>query len=163
MYTQADFFQVFGHISVFFATWDILLTMLLVRLVREEIELPDLARATLGQKLRFLEGLTSGQVSRPEVLDRLFKILPDAIAVSEERNRFIHDQWVFAPSGIPNGEITRITFQSIPGRRFNTIEKKLSIRDLNAFLRSVGHQQQIFGSFLTELESAAPGTAPKTS
>jgi hypothetical protein len=112
VYTNDNFFKVFGEISVYFATLDYLTTLLIFRLVRvERIEKksPIDDRTTLGQEYRFLEKLQDDQVYNQDVLKALRQILPRAIKLSDERNRYIHDQWEFAGNTIAEGEIRRAT------------------------------------------------------
>ena len=75
-YTNENFFEVIGHTSVLFSTWDILTSLLLIRLVKRQTLLPDLDRKTLGQKLQLLKGLASNNVVDVAVLERVQSALP---------------------------------------------------------------------------------------
>jgi hypothetical protein len=70
--TNEDFFRVFGHISVFFATWDFIVTAIITRLVcSERINPRRLEGLTLGQKLRYLQGISEEDTVSPDVCRRL--------------------------------------------------------------------------------------------
>ena len=75
-YTEQDFFQVLGQISVVFAAWDVLTTLLTIRLAKRQVPIPSLDRKTLGQKLRYLSRLSHAQVIDSTVLDRVQAALP---------------------------------------------------------------------------------------
>ena len=99
LYRNEDFFQVIGRISVFFSTWDLLTTLLTMRLVKRQTRLPvNFDRRTLPQKLRFLGELSAPEVVDPDVLKEVKLELPAALSVAGKRNRYIHDQWVFTPT-----------------------------------------------------------------
>jgi hypothetical protein len=153
-YTNEHFFQVIGQISVFFSTWDLLTTLLILRLAKRKTPLPELARQTLPQKLHFLRKLTPEKVVDPEVLDRIQSALPDALSVAEKRNRFIHDQWVFLPESVPVGEISLVSIEVAMGSEGRTIRMpthKLRLDDLHAFLETLGTQQKAFAMMLDRL------------
>jgi len=153
MANNADFFQVFGHISVFFATWDMFTALLIVRLVRPECEIPP-SNSTLGKKLMFLERLNDDQVVNPELLTRIQTDLPDSKEVSRKRNRFIHDQWVFEPTLIAQDKIKRCTLrmEQNMGIRFAPMDQEeYHITDLYKFLETVGEQQKKYFGFAQEL------------
>ncbi len=64
-HTNEDFFKLFGHISVFFATWDMLTNILIFRLVKN----PNIdSRMTLGEKIKYLGHLDSNEVDDLDVL-----------------------------------------------------------------------------------------------
>jgi hypothetical protein len=152
--TNEHFFQVIGQISVFFSTWDLLTTLLIIRLAKRQTPLPALARQTLPQKLHFLRNLTPEKVVDPEVLDRIQSALPDALSVAEKRNRFIHDQWVFSPESVPVGEISLVSIEVAVGSEGRTIKMpthKLRLDELHAFLETLGAQQKAFAMMLDRL------------
>ena len=111
MHKNEDFFKVFGHISVFFATLDFFVTYFIMQLVNgkllnlEKKQIDSLSDRTLGQKFQFLKKIKEGDVKDGKVWSGLQKFLDDAIKLSEKRNRFIHDQWVFDNNAIKKGEI----------------------------------------------------------
>jgi hypothetical protein len=153
-YTTENFFEVIGHISVFFSTWDVLTSLLIIRLVKRQNPLPDLNRKTLGQKLKLLGSLTSTDVVNPALLGRVQLALPEAALIAEKRNRFIHDQWLFAEERIPTGEITLLSVEVVMGgggRAVNMVPTNFHITELYAFLESVGRQQGIFHALLESL------------
>jgi hypothetical protein len=154
-YTNENFFEVIGHISVLFSTWDLLTTLLIIRLVKRNAPLPDsLTRKTLGQKLALLKDLTPTDVVDPALLGRIQLVLPKAREVAEKRNRFIHDQWVFAEESIPKGEIHLLSVEVIMGSEGRTVKMPRTdfrIADLSAFRETVGEQQKIFIALLESL------------
>ena len=153
-YTNEDFIQVIGSISILFSTWDLFSTILAIRLAKRVTPLPNLDRKTLPQKLHLLKRLAASDVVNPEVLNRVHLALPEALAVAEERNRFIHDQWVFSPESVPLGEISLLSIQVVMGAEGRTVAmpvRMFRIEDLNAFLSAVGAQQKEFAALVSEL------------
>ena len=153
-YTNKNFFEVIGHISVFFSTWDVLTSLLIIRLVKRHNPLSDLNRKTLGQKLKLLGGLTPTDVVNPALLGRVQLALPEALSVAEKRNRFIHDQWVFADESIATGVIRLLSVEVImgsEGRSVNMAPTNFHIAELYAFLDTVRKQQKIFHALLESL------------
>ncbi len=153
-YRNEDFFHVLGQISVFFATWDFVLTTIIVRLVRPDIPIPDLERSTLGQKLKILGSLSHETVTVPRLLDRIREALPAASGITNERNRFMHDQWVFNPANISIGKIERLTLnigEYPAGRTYSFDKREFRIEDLYIFLSAVGEQQKVFAALLEDL------------
>ncbi len=148
-HTNDDFFKVFGEISVHFATLDFLTTALILRLVRiERIKkkgpIDDrvrLDRMTLGQKFRFLEKLQDDQVYDQGVLKDLRQILQHAIELSEERNRYIHDQWEFAGNTIAKGKIRRATMTNLDKWLQAEEIKKFTLADLEGFRGDIDDMQ----------------------
>src|SRR5260221_5926104 len=107
-YRNENFFQVIGEFTIFFATLDFFVSELILRIVHREgvtTKLPFRATDTLAEKLRILECLTPEQVANDELLAEIKNVLPEAQAASRERNRYIHDQWVFSPDIIREGKI----------------------------------------------------------
>ena len=154
MHTNEDFFRVFGHISVFFATLDFLVTTLLLRLVdKEKIEgiskISD--RSTLQHKLKLLEKLAPHHVTSVDVLADAQALLPGAFKVSEERNRYTHDQWMFKSDEIPNGVIYRLRFDGLESWSLGFIQERLTIADLYAFLNEIGSLQFGFQDLVNRL------------
>jgi hypothetical protein len=155
MVTNETFFQIFGHISVFFATWDFLVTTIITRLVcPQRIELKRLEGATLGQKLHYLQGIGEADTVNPELYRRLQAVLPKALKVAELRNRFIHDQWKFAPEDVNRGVIERHALklgQVDSEVTFAFVSERYSLEQLYEFLGEIGEQQQVFCAFLSAL------------
>jgi hypothetical protein len=153
-YTNENFFSIIGHISVFFSTWDVLTSLLIIRLVKRQSPLPILNRKTLGQKLKLLGGLAPTDVVDPALLGRVQLALPEALLVAEKRNRFIHDQWLFAEEKITTGEIGLLSVEVVvgsEGRTANMAPTNFHITELYTFLETVGKQQTIFHGLLESL------------
>src|SRR5690242_5786908 len=121
-----DFFRVFGRISIFFATWDFFVTVLIGEVLRNDVVLPKLDNWTLGRKLRYFEKLEGQHVSNPSLLKQIRDLLPLAFEVSEKRNRFIHDQWVFWPAMIARGDIERVSL-TIPARPEGSLARERQV------------------------------------
>jgi hypothetical protein len=157
--TNEDFFQIFGHISVFFATWDFFVTAIITRLVRPQlIKLRRLEGSTLGQKLHYLQGISEEETVSPDVCRRLQAALPTALEIAELRNRFIHDLWKLAPEDVDHGAIERLTLklgQEECGVTFAFATERYSLEQLYEFLNQIGEQQRVFSGFLTELPGPA--------
>jgi len=142
-YKNEDFFQVIGHISIFFATLDFLISLILVKLLKEERYSRKINETTtLGQKLKFLNELKKTDVKFQDIFEKLKEFLPEAIDISKERNKFIHDQWVFKPKLINSGKIERIHLEFKEG---NIKIKKpgitMEIQELHFFLNKIGQMQ----------------------
>ena len=157
MHKNEDFFKVFGHISVFFATLDFFVTYFIMQLVNgkllnlEKKQIDSLSDRTLGQKFQFLKKIKEGDVKDGKVWSGLQKFLDDAIKLSEKRNRFIHDQWVFDNNAIKKGEIALhklILCEVISGKQnsvgVKTQKENYTIDQLYSFLSEVGAMQGRF-------------------
>ena len=155
MVTNETFFQIFGHISVFFATWDFFVTTIITRLVcPDRINLKRLEGATLGQKLHYLQDVGEEDTVNPELFRRLQAALPKALKIAEMRNRFIHDLWKFAPEDVNRGAIERHTLrlgQLDSGVTFEFVLERFSLEQLHEFLAEIGEQQLVFCEFLSVL------------
>lgn len=162
MATNADFFQVFGHITIFYATWDLFTTILIARLVKPEYDVPD-QNSTLGAKLHFLEMLKKDRVVNADLLAKIQAELPESQEVSRQRNRFIHDQWVFEPEAVAQGRIKRraLRIEKGWGVRLTALDPiEFHISQLYSFLRVIGEQQKKFANYMSELPEI---TVPKES
>lgn len=149
-----DFLRVFGHISVFFATLDFMTTEAILRLVDEGITDPKLKmndRMTLAQKFRIIEYLEASQVTDPAVLLSLKQFMPQALQVGETRNRFIHDQWVFAAESLAAGKITRVRLTGLENGRIQMQSEETTLDNLRFFLGQIGEIQQRLGAALSQL------------
>jgi hypothetical protein len=154
MPTNEDFFQVFGHISIFFATWDFFVSTIITRVAGPDCKLSNLYGATLGRKLQYLKSLKPEQSLNGPVLRQIQSALPMAIEISNQRNRFIHDQWVFNPDKIKHGLIDRLTLKSceVAGSiTFSSDTETHSLVDLYEFLGKIGEQQKVFGELLNQI------------
>jgi hypothetical protein len=150
MHTKDEFFRAIGFISVLFATLDLIISLVILRLQgwAKGHATPFSDRTTLGQKLTILGKLTSEQVTDPDALLSLQQHLPRAQAIAEERNRYIHDQWIFEAKLIAQGKIkrARLVNGSI------TDDQELTLHDLNAFAREIGDLQAVFDATLRSLD-----------
>ena len=151
LYNKENFFQVLGQISVFFATLDLFVSEVILSMCAPTSTNkwpPFNERTTLGQKLEYLEQTTQEDVSNPDVLADVHKALPEAITVSRERNRYIHDQWIFGPDDIPKGQIDRVTLVvGDGGMSFRGERITLTIQELYAFCSRIGKLQTQFAGF----------------
>lgn len=144
-----------GQISVSFATLDFLVSYLLSRLLPRSTsgEPPYRKRSTLGQKLAKIAELEPHEVADPDLLAKAQELVPDAQETAEERNRYIHDQWVFEPGLVSRGRIKRIKFAFGHGNR---TEEILSIQAMIALSERVGRLQVMFGGLTSEDKSEPP-------
>jgi hypothetical protein len=135
--THNDFFQEIGHISVFFATLDLFVSQVIDELT--PYPAPFKENSTLGQKLNILGDFKSEDVINPEMLAHLKTFLPRAKVAAAERNRYIHDQWIFDPKLISQGRIRRNRYS------LKTLDsKEMSIQDLTIFRDELGELQKVF-------------------
>src|SRR5260370_37572387 len=142
MCTEKDFMQVFGHISVFFATLDFIVTHGLVRLLtaeaRDKAKIKTLSNGTLPEKLIIIQNLSPNQVIDPTVLAHLKSLLPEACKAGKKRNRLIHDQWEFNDQNIANGKIRRLTLRWFPDGRVSLQFDETTLAELYEFLKEIG-------------------------
>jgi hypothetical protein len=150
-----DFFEVFGLISVQFATLDVFVTLSILRLVAHDQRVKKIAmnnRTTLGQKIRIIQRLESRNVVKHDVLVQLHQLLPTALILSEKRNRFIHDLWLFDPEAVWIGKITRLTIEQLPNWKFApTRAEEHSLDSLREFVNEIGSMQKSFAAILEKL------------
>ncbi len=142
--TNEDFYQVFGHISLFFTTWDFLLSQILVSIIdpsKTKIHITE--RMTLGQKLQVVDDLRPEHVSTPIILEELKQLLPEEKPVAEKRNRFIHDLWLFAPEAVGRGQISRLKISFREKGAFVVDQQQTTLDELYKFLEKVGTMQQL--------------------
>ena len=152
-YSDNDFYQVLGRITAAFATWDYHVTTLILNLPSSKgISINDWT--TLNKKLEKLKGLHPDQVKSPKVLEKLKNILPEAIRLSKDRNRYIHDHWVFNEDTISVGEIKKMRFTGSDKGIIKISTEKLSITALNNFLNEIILIHNKFGILLKYLEPA---------
>lgn len=141
-YKKEDFLIVIGHISVTFALLDFFVAGIIYKLKDgEEIDILNIKdETTLGQKLRRLKEFKDDNVNYPLSLNELKKILPKAIKINKERNRYAHDQWVFKDEKIIEGKISRLRIKRKNEFNINVFkidEKMFSINDLKKFLNEI--------------------------
>ncbi len=149
-YRNEDFFEVIGRISVSFATLDFFTSELIRRLlpIDKKSQIPFTNRTTLGKKFNILEKMTDEKVIDSDVLADVHKVITEAQEVSLERNRYIHDQWVFNPKKISQGKIVRLKMDV--STNYNE-ETELTLRELYDFLNRIGELQKQFAGFLKRL------------
>jgi hypothetical protein len=155
MYTEKEFMQVFGHISVFFATLDFIVTQGLVRLLtpeaRDKAKIKTLSKGTLPEKLIIIQNLSPNDVIDPGVLDKLRTLLPEALEAGQKRNRLIHDQWEFNDQNIANGKIRRLTLRWLPDGRVDLQIDETTIDELYEYLNEIGSLQIQFSAIFKQL------------
>ncbi|HEV2945755.1 MAG TPA: hypothetical protein VGX70_00170 [Gemmataceae bacterium] len=155
MYTDEHFFQVFGHISVFFATWDFIVTQGLVRLMTIEArrnkknKFGD--RTTLQRKLEIIKDLLPKEVIDKTVLEQLQALLPEALVAGEKRNRFTHDQWEFNDENIQIGKIRRLTLKWLENGLVSPEYAETTFNELKQYLDQIGSLQIRFSSIMKQL------------
>jgi hypothetical protein len=158
-HTREDFFQVFGHIAVFFATLDLFVTLTILHLVRKDKRIKSIAMkdsTTLNQKLLILGRLQPDQVTDAAILGEVASLIPDALKVGEKRNRFTHDQWVFNPKTVTNGVISRCRIAGLSEWGIAVMkEDEVTIEQLQAFLNEIGALQIRFGQVFDRLNPLA--------
>lgn len=153
-YKNEDFFQILGQISVFFATLDVLTTSVILALVKKEkfSELKPLSdNTTLQQKLLWIKRLNEGCVKNTEALNELKGFIDEAIKVAEERNRYIHDQWLFNPEKIVEGRTTRFKLIGLKNFTCNFEPKDFSLDDFYLFKDEIAKLQIKMGSISDKL------------
>lgn len=139
MHKNKDFFQIIGHINIFFATLDFFASILLTEISKETYVKRPKLDAPLGQKLRFFKNLKEEDVNDVSVLRQLKKYIDEAIDISDERNRYIHDQWVFNEQKIKKGYIDRFRIKE-GSKGIDGVT--LSFDDLQSFLKKIGDMQK---------------------
>ena len=155
MFTNESVFQLVGHITILFATWDCFVSLLIVRLLKRGVALPkDFEGWTLTAKLRFLEELAERKVIDVGVLAAVKAVIPDAIKVAKRRNRFIHQLWELAPDSLATGEVRLLAMKVVmtsAGRTVNFDEERVKLLELKSFFDSLGQQQVRFATLLEKL------------
>lgn len=154
MSKNEDFFQVIGHISVFFSTLDFMTSVLITKLIisNEKSRFKD--NTTLTQKFRIIEDYKEHEVSNIDILNELKEFMPEAIEISKKRNRFIHDQWIFRPENIEIGKIERAMVIGLEGNKTQLETFNHSLEDLYQLLNEIGSIQKKVGALLGRLELA---------
>ena len=147
MLTQEKIFQLFGYISVFYSTLDFMVTNFIAEIVNEEYKPSKnkMDNLTLGQKLEIVKKLNTTNVKSVEALEIINKVIDEAIKVSKERNRFIHDQWVFNPNDMEKGRIHRVSIK-LSEKWKMTVETShfYTEKDLTELLTKIGKLQVDF-------------------
>lgn len=148
VFNEDDYFKSFGKISALFATLDFVVTEIILKIAKAEgndFKLPR-ETATLGNKLRLLQESSASSAFALNVKKTLSNILPTAINIADERNRYIHDQWIFNPSTISSGKIDRIKLTSTGLKERIT----LSIEEIKAFENDIASIQIPFFNVLAQ-------------
>ncbi len=142
MKRNEDFFEIIGKVTVFFSTVDLLATELISKFKSIETEPFKLPKetATLGMKIGFIEKIVVTSPQAIAALNHIYENLTFIKEVANERNRYMHDQWIFNQEIIKSGRIERIRLTS-SGLKEST---SLSYDDLNNFCNEVGKVQSIF-------------------
>ena len=130
MYTNEDFFARIGRVSLLFATLDFYTSEILARL-QSGSSLPFKDTDTLGRKLKVMADLGSIGPEYQDLLAQLQAHLPTALAIAAERNRFIHDLWVFDAPLVAAGRIRRVRPRFEKGKPGEW--RELTIADLDSF------------------------------
>lgn len=143
--TKEQIFQIFGHISVFYSTLDFFVTVFIFDIVNEEyksINRPLRDDTTLGTKLRIIKELEESNVTSIESLQKSRIFIDEAILVSKERNRFIHDNWSFAPTDLNQGRISRMSLINLGKWGIDTEHSDFyTMEDLENLLSRLGKLQ----------------------
>lgn len=148
-------FNILGHITVFFSTLDILTTMLIIDLTTEEYQAnntPLHDRMTLGQKFAFLKILQDEDVKDIDIMNRIRNLLDDGTSVSQERNRFMHNQWEFKEENLNKGIINCFQIKGLNNWEWNTNSKEYDITRLEKLLSDIGALQKKVGDELKRLQ-----------
>lgn len=120
-------------------------------LIGELAKSPKLKESmTLGQKLIYLDKLKYHDVTNPDKLAKFKKFFPKAIKIAKERNRYIHDQWVFKDENIIEGKIERIKLMAIGKIESSSF---LKYSDLELFLRKIGYFQKKTAALLKSFKN----------
>jgi predicted RNA-binding Zn-ribbon protein involved in translation (DUF1610 family) len=152
--TDRGFIELFGWISMYFATVDFLVTETILRLVyRDKVDWANALsdRTTLGGKFRLLQRLRPDQVTDPTILREVQDQLPEALAISEMRNRFTHDNWMFDQALIATGRIGKIRLTGLDRWGLTTELTEYRIDELAEFFGRIGEMQQRFASLNSRL------------
>lgn len=133
--TEEEVFQIFGRISVVYSTLDFIITVLIMEIVNDNYKSPKNAlndNMTLGKKLDIIKNLEDSDVKSAVALQSVNKFIDDAILISKERNRFMHDQWLFAPNDLAEGKISKLTLVNLRSWGIDNIKSDFySAEDLN--------------------------------
>ena len=148
MTTEKDFFQVLGHISVFFSTLDVLTSIFIRQQIKSDFHLKFNDKTTLGQKYKILQGFNQEHFVSLEVYSDFVNILPEAIEISEKRNRFIHDQWIFNQKNIEVGTIERGMLKVFETGKWKMDIDVHTLDELYVFLNELGELQKKVGIFI---------------
>ena len=148
--TKEEIFQFIGHVTVFYATLDVLMSMLCQSLipygspVRRKIR----GSMTLGQRARLLADLDAGTVTNSKALIELQKALPEIIELSEIRNRFIHDQWVFDEQNLERGDIDSFRIEFSKDGNLIRETTRYTRTTMKRIIGRIGEAQKVVGNVM---------------
>ena len=154
--TKEEIFQFIGHATVFYATLDVFMAVLCHTLVpygspaRRKIR----GSMTLGQRARLLVELDDGTVSNPKALIELQKVLPEIIELSEIRNRFIHDQWVFNERNLERGDIDSFRIEFSKDGKPLRETTRYTRSTMNRLIGRIGEAQIAVGNVMGKVGSS---------
>jgi hypothetical protein len=155
--TKEEIFQFIGHVTVFYATLDVFMAVLCHTLVpygspfRRKIR----GSMTLGQRSRLLAELDAETVTNPEALIELQKALPEIIELSEIRNRFIHDQWVFNEQNLERGDVECLRIEFSKDGKLLRETTRYTRATMNRLIRRIGEAQKVVGNVMGKVGGSA--------
>ena len=155
MYRDDDFYILFGKISTLFSSLDFFVTSVILKLIKNPTTKKITNNTTLGQKLRILKSLTPSDVVDIEILNCTNSIINTAIIVSDDRNRFIHDLWVFNESNISQGIITKHRMTGLNDFELRVGEDicEYTLKDLDAEVQKILFIEAFFAELLHRLDN----------
>jgi hypothetical protein len=148
---KEEYFEILGQITVFFSTLDSITTTIIVKITREDVPLQMSDTMTLKQKFRILEKYSDKDVVDNNILVEIKNILPEAPEISEKRNRFIHDQWVFDENTLKDDKILRYRLKGIKSRSFESEKSFHEKKEFKILLREIGSIQEYLSKYLNQL------------
>jgi hypothetical protein len=151
-----EVFDLLGHITIFFATLDFLTTLLIYDIITDEYKKnhnPLRDNTTLKQKFVLLKNLKITDVKSEPLLIEIHNFIEEAISISEERNRFMHDQWVFDDKYLEKDTIRKIKIGGLNKWEIKTEESNHSLQDIQSLLISIGKMQYKVNDALKELKN----------
>ena len=159
-FTHDEFFQIFGEISVQFATLDFFVTALLCNLCISTLAPKLRERATLGQKVTYLGSLSPKEVVDPGVLHQLSSVLASLRNVADVRNRYTHDLWMMAQEDVRAGSLRRLSIQIAPTFDIRlSNEEPTTIHEMRALIDNIQALQRQVGEVVFDLGSRFPDQA----
>ena len=148
--TKEEIFQFIGHVTVFYATLDVFMAILCHTLVPYGSPVRRKIRGsmTLGQRSQLLAELDADTVTSPQTLIELQKVLPEIIKLSEIRNRFIHDQWVFDEQNLKRGEIDSFRIELSKDGKLLRDTTRYTRETMNSLIGRIGEAQKVVGNVM---------------
>lgn len=156
MITQHQVFQIFGHITVFYATLDFLISAFIIEILTDSYKRshkPFDSSSTLGKKFHYIKNIQKVDVISERILADAHSIIDEALDIANERNRFIHDNWMFSPNDLINDRIRRTTITLEDSWNFKVDHSEAyTEHDLTQLLQRIGQLQMKFGDMLDLLK-----------